>query len=63
MLTYLLTYEPKVENAKGFHPNLPDFGFGDPTSYRFVEDVVSELKVCGAVRHGAECFNFYFPQV
>jgi len=52
----------KVENAKGFHPNLPDFGFGDPTSYRFVEDVVSELKECGAVRHGAECFNFYFPQ-
>ena len=34
----------KVENAKGFHPNLPEFGFGDPTSYRFVEDVVSELK-------------------
>ena len=23
---------------------------------------MSELKECGAVRHGAECFNFYFPQ-
>jgi len=52
----------KVENEKGFHPNVPDFGYGDPTSYRFIEDVVDVVKVCGAVRHGAECFNFYFPQ-
>lgn len=52
----------KEENAKGFHPNLPEFGFGDPTSYKLIEDVVGELKECGAVRHGAECFNFYFPQ-
>ena len=41
---------------------LPEFGFGDPTSYRLIEDVVDTLVVCGAVRHGAECFNFGFPQ-
>ena len=30
----------KEENAKGFHPSLPEFGFGDPTSYKLIEDVV-----------------------
>ena len=24
--------------------------------------MVKETAQCGAVRHGAECFNFYFPQ-
>ena len=48
--------------ARGFHPELPKYGFGDPTSYRIIEDVVGATLVTGAVRHGAECFNFYFPQ-
>lgn len=52
----------KRENAKGFHPSLPAFGFGDPTSYRLIGDVVAETSPCGAVRHGAECCNLYFPQ-
>jgi len=52
----------KEENKRGFHPELPKYGFGDPTSYRLIEDVVAVTEVCGAVRHGAECFNFYFPQ-
>lgn len=52
----------KRENAKGFHPTLPKFGFGDPTSYRLIGDVVAETSGCGAVRHGAECCNLYFPQ-
>merc|ERR1712039_133369 len=38
------------------------YGFGDPTSYRLTGDVVNETAPCGAVRHGAECCNFYFPQ-
>lgn len=50
------------EDARGFHPELPKFGFGDPTSYRLIEDVVNVTEPCGAIRHGAECFNFYFPQ-
>ena len=46
----------------GFHPPLPTFGFGDPTSSMLISDVVDCTASCGAVRHGAECYNFYFPQ-
>jgi len=40
----------------------PSIWFGDPTSYRLIEGVVKATCDSGAVRHGAECFNFYFPQ-
>ena len=49
-------------NADGFHPVIPRYGFGDPTSYKLIEEVVKATSISGAVRHGAECFNFYFPQ-
>lgn len=52
----------KEESDKGFHPHVPEFGFGDPTSISLIGDVVTHTAACGAVRHGAECFNFYFPQ-
>lgn len=52
----------KCEIADGFHPDIPTYGFGDPTSYRLIENAVEATLSCGAVRHGAECFNFYFPQ-
>jgi len=52
----------RVEGEKGFHPKFPKYGYGDPTSYRLIGDVVNETAPCGAVRHGAECCNFYFPQ-
>jgi len=52
----------KDANASGFHPEIPRFGFGDPTSYRLIQDVVAETAACGAIRHGAECCNYYFPQ-
>ena len=52
----------KVENDKGFHPTIPKFGFGDPMSYLIMEKAVQALTTDGAVRHGAECFNYYFPQ-
>jgi hypothetical protein len=52
----------KEEADKGFHPELPKYGFGDPTSYALIGDLVKATLSCGAVRHGAECFNFYFPQ-
>eukprot|EP00929_Paragymnodinium_shiwhaense_P098622 TRINITY_DN600_c0_g3_i1.p1 TRINITY_DN600_c0_g3~~TRINITY_DN600_c0_g3_i1.p1 ORF type:complete len:836 (+),score=202.96 TRINITY_DN600_c0_g3_i1:169-2676(+) len=52
----------RKENERGFHPHLPLYGFGDPTSYEMVGQVVIATEACGAVRHGAECFNFYFPQ-
>jgi len=52
----------KSEADKGFHPDPPELGFGDPTTYKLFEDLVFATKSSGAVRHGAECFNFYFPQ-
>uniref|UniRef100_A0A7S4Q425 Cyclic nucleotide-binding domain-containing protein n=1 Tax=Alexandrium monilatum TaxID=311494 RepID=A0A7S4Q425_9DINO len=51
-----------VMKQEDYHPKLPKFGFGDPTSYRLIGDVVAETSPCGAVRHGAECCNFSFPQ-
>jgi len=50
------------EHERGFHPVPPKYGFGDPTSYRLIGDVVAETAPCGAVRHGAECCNLFFPQ-
>lgn len=52
----------KKEGERGFHPKFPKYGFGDPTSYRLIGDIVTETMACGAIRHGAECFNYYFPQ-
>lgn len=43
------------ENQRGFQPTIPAFGFGDPTSYRLIEEVVKATSISGAVRHGAEC--------
>eukprot|EP00930_Biecheleria_cincta_P095959 TRINITY_DN87843_c0_g1_i1.p1 TRINITY_DN87843_c0_g1~~TRINITY_DN87843_c0_g1_i1.p1 ORF type:complete len:798 (+),score=141.58 TRINITY_DN87843_c0_g1_i1:70-2463(+) len=50
------------EAAKGWHPETPKYGFGDPTSYKLIGHVVQQTSPCGAVRHGAECCNFGFPQ-
>lgn len=52
----------KQAEHEGFYPNIPKYGFGDETSYRLIVDVIGATLESGAVRHGAECFNFYFPQ-
>jgi len=52
----------KSEGEKGFHPEFPKYGFGDPASYAIVEKLSAAMSGTGGVRHGAECFNFYFPQ-
>ena len=54
----------KESAEKGFYPEMPEYGFGDPKSYAIMEDFVKRMrnKGVGSVRHGAECFNFYFPQ-
>jgi len=49
-------------HEQGSYPNIPRFGFGDEMSSRLIETVVEMTKTSGAVRHGAECFNFLFPQ-
>lgn len=50
------------EMEQGNHPSIPSCGFGDPTSNRIIRKIIDFTAPCGAVRHGAECFNFYFPQ-
>ena len=44
------------------HVKMPKYGFGDPKSYAIMKYAVHRLEEFGAVRHGAECFNYYFPQ-
>eukprot|EP00555_Chaetoceros_dichaeta_P004371 CAMPEP_0198263138 /NCGR_PEP_ID=MMETSP1447-20131203/11543_1 /TAXON_ID=420782 /ORGANISM="Chaetoceros dichaeta, Strain CCMP1751" /LENGTH=721 /DNA_ID=CAMNT_0043951627 /DNA_START=406 /DNA_END=2571 /DNA_ORIENTATION=- len=52
----------KESADKGFCPETPEYGYGDPKSYAIMKNVVGRLKSNGAVRHGAECFNYGFPQ-
>lgn len=52
----------KKASEAGFYPKTPQFGFGDATSYRITKEVVVSTSESGAIRHGAECFNFFFPQ-
>lgn len=54
--------EVRREVAAGFRPQTPKYGFGDPCSNRAIELAVHRLSSTGAMRHGAECFNFIFPQ-
>ena len=56
-LDVLKTNKP---TGKGAH--IPRFGYGDPKTYSIMECAVGRLGQSGAVRHGAECFNYYFPQ-
>jgi len=53
-----------ARDPNGIHPDFGKlkYGFGDGTSYGLIDDVVKCTAACGAVRHGAECFNYYFPQ-
>lgn len=52
----------KKAEEEHYHPKAPGLGFGDPTSSKLIENLVSFTQSTGAVRHGAECFNFWFPQ-
>jgi len=52
----------RKSSEEGFHPSVPKYGFGDAQSCRLIAKVVEWTKSTGAVRHGAESFNFYFPQ-
>jgi hypothetical protein len=52
----------KTSASKGFHPEMPPLGYSDPKSHNIMKHAVRRLKKEGAVRHGAECFNYYFPQ-
>lgn len=45
-----------------FHPDVPEYGFGDSVSNNLIAAIVKATSDMGAVRHGAECFNYFFPQ-
>jgi len=53
----------KKAALKGYYPKTPKYGNGDPKSYEIIQVAVDRLKTTGCVRHGAECFNWFFPQV
>merc|ERR1719410_2692744 len=53
----------KDNASKGFTPPvMPQFGYGDPKSYAIMEGAAARFKhnKNGAIRHGAESFNYYF---
>lgn len=52
----------KDSASRGFHPHIPPLGFSDPKSHSIMKFAIQRLRKEGAVRHGAECFNYYFPQ-
>ena len=56
------TWFDVLGKSDGYHPKPPRFGNGDPKSYEIIEVGVSRLSSTGCVRHGAECFNWFFPQ-
>jgi hypothetical protein len=53
-----------VKDAKesGFYCKVPKYGFGDAVSCRFIAEAIEATVETGAIRHGAECFNYLFPQ-
>jgi hypothetical protein len=52
----------KKNASSTFKPKMPQFGYGDPKTYSIMENAINRLKNNGAVRHGSECFNYFFPQ-
>jgi len=52
----------QVLTESAMHVKLPKYGFGDPVSYQLISEVIDATIETGAIRHGAECFNYVFPQ-
>ena len=51
----------KFAAENNYCPTLPKFGYGDPASCSMIEASVKRLATSsGAVRHGPECFNYFF---
>jgi len=59
--TWFEVFSSNKETLQKFHP-VPLYGFGDPVTYRIFENVIKRLQATGCVRHGAECFNYFFPK-
>jgi len=50
------------QSRNGFQPPMLEYGFADACTENLVAGLVRQTESSGAVRHGPECFNFYFPQ-
>ena len=46
----------------GVDMHAPPFGFGDATTNGILREAARSLHLTGALRHGAEAFNFLMPQ-
>lgn len=62
MKAWTETWIERRKLADGYYPEQPKYGNGDPKSYEIISVAVSRLQTTGCVRHGAECFNWFFPQ-
>lgn len=60
MHTWMKVQKQSIFN--GYYPSQPKYGYGDPKSYEITEVAVPRLNSTGCVRHGPECFNWWFPQ-
>jgi hypothetical protein len=52
----------KDSGNKGYHPKVPTGGYSDPKTRFIFNHAIDRLRTTGAVRHGAECYNYSFPQ-
>ena len=52
----------KEAGSSDFYPKVPDGGYSDPKTRFIFDHAIDRLGATGAVRHGAECYNYYFPQ-
>jgi hypothetical protein len=52
----------KDSGNKGYHPKMPTGGYSDPKTRVIFNHAINRLSTTGAVRHGAECYNYSFPQ-
>jgi len=49
-------------DTNGYTPKIPPGGYSDPKTKFIFKHAIDALSSTGCVRHGAECFNYYFPQ-
>jgi len=47
---------------QGEHHDFPEFGYGDEASVNLIKAKIHFTQDSGSIRHGAECFNYHFPQ-
>jgi hypothetical protein len=62
MGAWLQILEREAAAGNNIFSKVPKWGFGDAKTTELTKKLVEAVHISGAVRHGAECFNFSFPQ-